>query len=209
MKVGKASLEVTANDAGKTYNGLAYSGGNGVGYSGFVNGENQSVLGGSVAYGGTAQGAVDASSYTITAGGLTSGNYAIAFHDGTLKVGKAALTVTAKNDSKTYNGLAYSGDTQGVAYSGFVNGQTSSVLGGTLSYSGNSQGAVNAGGYTITAGGPAPGTNAIAFHDGTLTVGKAALTVTAKNDSKTYNGLAYSGDTQGVAYSGFVNGQTS
>src|ERR1022692_3445857 len=107
MKVGQASLNVTAKDAGKTYDGLAYSGGNGVGYSGFVNGENQSVLGGSVTYGGTAQGAVDASSYTITAGGLTSGNYAITFHGGTLTVGKASLDVTANDAGKTYDGLAY------------------------------------------------------------------------------------------------------
>ncbi|MFC5191950.1 invasin domain 3-containing protein, partial [Algoriphagus aquatilis] len=46
--VSKASLTVTAIDDTKVYNGLAYSNGNGVNYSGFVNGENSSVLGGSL-----------------------------------------------------------------------------------------------------------------------------------------------------------------
>src|SRR5690606_28005479 len=37
--INKAPLTVTANDDTKVYDGLAYSGGNGVEYDGFVNGE--------------------------------------------------------------------------------------------------------------------------------------------------------------------------
>ncbi len=66
-------------------------------------------------------------------------NYDITFVDGTFSITPAALTVTAANDSKTYDGLAYSGG-NGVSYSGFVGGEDSTVLGGTLSYSGSSQG---------------------------------------------------------------------
>ncbi|MBA4710583.1 filamentous hemagglutinin N-terminal domain-containing protein, partial [Aquitalea magnusonii] len=69
-----ASLTVTASNASKTYDGLAYSGGNGVSYSGFVNGESSSVLGGSLSYGGTAQSAVNAGSYSLLAQGLSSSN---------------------------------------------------------------------------------------------------------------------------------------
>lgn len=61
-------------------------------YSGFVNGETSAVLGGTLGYGGTSQGAVDVGSYVITPGGLTSPNYAITYADGTLTVNKAALT---------------------------------------------------------------------------------------------------------------------
>ncbi|MEY4732615.1 MAG: hypothetical protein RLZZ464_681, partial [Pseudomonadota bacterium] len=39
-------LTITANNASKTYDGVAYSGGNGVSYSGLVGGESASVLGG-------------------------------------------------------------------------------------------------------------------------------------------------------------------
>ncbi|MCM5556028.1 MBG domain-containing protein, partial [Pleomorphomonas sp. NRK KF1] len=103
--------------AAKTYDGLAYSGGNGVTYAGLVNGETASVLGGSLTYGGTSQGAVNAGSYTLTASGLTSGNYDISYVAGALTVNKASLTVTATNAAKTYDGLAYTGG-NGVTYAG-------------------------------------------------------------------------------------------
>ena len=141
MTVAQAALTVTANNAAKTYDGLAYNGGNGVSYAGFVNGEGASVLGGSLSYGGTAQGAVNAGSYSLTASGLASNNYAIAYEPGALTVAQAALTVTANNAAKTYDGLAYNGG-NGVSYAGFVNGEGASVLGGSLSYGGTAQGAV-------------------------------------------------------------------
>ncbi|HWQ25154.1 MAG TPA: YDG domain-containing protein, partial [Chlorobaculum sp.] len=81
-----ANLTVTANDASKTYDGIPYSGGNGVRYSGFVNGETESVLSGSVSYGGTSQGAVSIGRYMITPGGLGSGNYIIMYLDGELNI---------------------------------------------------------------------------------------------------------------------------
>lgn len=90
-----AALSVTVNDATRTYNGLAWTGGNGVTYNGFVNGESASVLGGTLVYGGTAQGAVNAGSYGLTASGLTSGNYTIGYTAGTLAINPAALSVTA------------------------------------------------------------------------------------------------------------------
>ncbi len=207
LTVNKAALTITANDASKVYDGLAYSGGNGVAYSGFVNGETASVLGGTLAYGGTAQGAVNAGTYSIMGSGLTSGNYNITYAPGALTVSAAALTVTANNASKVYDGLAYSGG-NGVSYSGFVNGETASVLGGTLAYGGTAQGAVNAGTYSIMGSGLTSGNYNITYAPGALTVSAAALTVTANNASKVYDGLAYSGG-NGVSYSGFVNGETS
>ncbi|WP_206245257.1 MBG domain-containing protein [Novosphingobium terrae] len=207
LTVNRAALAVTANDASKTYDGLAYSGGNGVTYAGFVNGETASVLGGALAYGGTAQGAVNAGAYGLTASGLSSGNYAISYAPGTLAVQKAALTVTANNVTKTYDGLAYSGG-NGVTYAGFVNGETTSVLSGALTYGGAAQGAVNAGTYGLAASGLSSGNYAISYVPGMLTVNQAALTVTANDASKTYDGLAYSGG-NGVTYAGFVNGETA
>ena len=204
LTVGKAALTVTAGDAGKTYDGHAFTGGS-VSYDGFVNGETADVLGGTLAYGGSSQGAVNAGSYAITASGLTSGNYEIAYVPGTLTVGKAALTVTAGDASKTYDGHAFSGGS--VSYDGFVNGETADVLGGTLAYGGSSQGAVNAGSYAITASGHTSGNYDIAYVPGTLTVGKAALTITAGDASKTYDGHAFAGGS--VSYDGLVNGETA
>uniref|UniRef100_UPI00260DD83E MBG domain-containing protein n=1 Tax=uncultured Azonexus sp. TaxID=520307 RepID=UPI00260DD83E len=93
--INKANLIVTANDASKTHDGHPFSGGNGVGYSGFVNGESSTVLGGSLAWGGTSQGAINVGSYIITPSGLTSSNYAIAYTDGILTI--AALPPVPTN----------------------------------------------------------------------------------------------------------------
>jgi filamentous hemagglutinin family protein len=207
LTVNTAPLTVTANAASKTYDGLANSGGNGVGYSGFVNSETSAVLGGALAYGGSSQGAVNAGSYAITPSGLTSSNYAITFANGSLTVNPAVLTITANGFSKTYDGLAYSGG-NGAGYSGFVNGETSAVLGGALAYGGSSQGAVNAGSYAITPSGLTSGNYAISYTNGALTVNAAPLSITANNAAKVYDGLAWSGG-NGVGYSGFVNGETS
>ena len=103
--MNRAALTVAANDDSKTYNGLAYSGGNGVSYTGLVNGESNAVLGGTLGYSGTSQGAVNAGSYVITPGGLTSSNYAISFVNGALTVNRAALMVSLTGTvEKTYDG---------------------------------------------------------------------------------------------------------
>ncbi len=207
LVVNPAALTVTVNGATKTYDGLAYAGGNGVSYDGFVNGEGASVLGGSLAYGGAAQGAVNAGTYGLTASGLTSGNYAISYVGGSLVVNPAALTVTVNGATKTYDGLAYAGG-NGVSYGGFVNGEGASVLGGSLVYGGSSQGAVNAGSYGLTASGLTSGNYAISYVGGSLVVNPAALTVTVNGATKTYDGLAYAGG-NGVSYVGFVNGEVA
>lgn len=201
-----ATLTVTAANAAKTYDGLAFAGGNGVTYSGFVNGEGVGVLEGTLVYGGTSKDAKDAGTYLISASGLAAKNYTLNYVDGTLTIGKAALTVTAKDASKTYDGLAFEGG-NGVSYSGFVNGETTAVLDGTLTYVGSAQGAKDAGTYGITASGLSAKNYDLSYVDGTLTIGKAALTVTAQDASRTYNGLAFEGG-NGVSYSGFVNGET-
>ncbi len=205
LTVDQAALTITANNDSKTYDGVAYSGGNGVGYAGFVGSEDSSVLSGTLAYGGSAQNAVDAGNYTLTAAGLTSDNYAITYVDGALIVDQAALTITANNDSKTYDGAAYTGG-NGVGYAGFVGGEDETALGGTLNYGGSAQNAVNAGNYTLSASGLTSGNYAITYVDGALTVDQVALTVTTNNDSKTYDGTAYTGG-NGVGYAGFVSGE--
>ncbi|QGJ18996.1 S-layer family protein [Polaromonas sp. Pch-P] len=84
--IDKANLSITANNDSRTAGGAAYTGGNGVSFSGFVNGETAAVLGGALAYGGSAQGATAAGNYAITAGGYTAGNYALNYVDGVLTI---------------------------------------------------------------------------------------------------------------------------
>ncbi len=103
LVITPARLTVTANNASKTYDGMAYSGGNGISYSGFVNGETYAVMSGALSYGGTSQGATNTGNYLITPRGLSSNNYAINFLDGTLTIvaDTASSVTTATVDSMT------------------------------------------------------------------------------------------------------------
>uniref|UniRef100_UPI003A968C58 two-partner secretion domain-containing protein n=1 Tax=Pseudomonas sp. TaxID=306 RepID=UPI003A968C58 len=200
LTIDKAALTVTANDASKTYDGLAFTGGNGVSYSGFVNGEDVGVLGGALVYGGSAQGAVNAGNYGLGVSGLSADNYAISYTAGSLNVGKAQATITANSGQVTYNGQQQS--ITGFTASGLVNGETATLLSGISTTGGAG---INAGSYTHSASGTDVNYN-LTFVDGTLTIDKAALSVTANDASKTYDGLAFTGG-NGVSYSGFVNGE--
>ncbi|WP_158590463.1 MBG domain-containing protein [Noviherbaspirillum cavernae] len=206
LTVNKAPLTVSANDTSMVYNGQTHTGGSGVAYSGFVNGETAAALGGTLNWGGSAQGAVNAGLYTLTPSGLTSNNYAISHVNGSLTITPAPLVVTANNVSKVYDGQIYSGNA-GASYTGFVNGETAAALGGTLTWGGSAQGAINAGSYAITPSGLSSNNYTIVYASGTLTINPALLTVAAANASKTHDGQAFSGG-NGVVYSGFVNGET-
>ncbi|MET3440515.1 filamentous hemagglutinin family protein [Variovorax paradoxus] len=95
--ISAAALTVTANNDSRVADGTAYSGGNGVSYSGFVNGETGSVLGGSLVYGGSAQGATAAGNYSIVASGLSSGNYTLSYVDGALVISAAGAGPVPSN----------------------------------------------------------------------------------------------------------------
>jgi gliding motility-associated-like protein len=208
LVIDKATLTVTANNASKTYDKVAYSGGNGISYAGFITGDNAAnSVTGTVSYGGNAQGAVNANTYAITPSGLNSANYAIAYKDGTLTINKAGLTVTAQNASKTYNGLAYTGG-NGISYSGFVSGDNAAnSVTGTVAFGGTSQGAINvASNYTIIPSGLSSTNYNISYANGTLVVNRAPLTAIADNKARCF-GLANPAFT--VSYTGFVNNETA
>lgn len=94
FNVAKAALTVTAKNNTRTYNGTAYAGGNGVDYTGFVNGDDAGRLTGNLTYSGTSQGAVDAGAYVITPGGLNSNDYTLTYNNGILTIQKAPQQIT-------------------------------------------------------------------------------------------------------------------
>jgi hypothetical protein len=147
-------------------------------------------------------------SYTITASGLTSTNYAITYVPGTWTVGAKVLTITAKNQTKTYGEPLVLGTSQFTA-SGLVG--SDSVDSVTLTSAGASATATVAGGpYPITpsaAVGTGLANYTISYVDGSLTVSKAALTVTADNRIKTYGSELDLG-TGAFTADGLVNSDT-
>src|SRR5205085_2710564 len=125
-----------------------------------------------------------AGTHTITASGGTADNYNVVDANGTLTVAKAAaLTATADDKSKTYGctdpALTYT--PSGTLYYG----DSYSVITG-VSLSTTTGAAATAGTHTITASGGVAANYNVADANGTLTVGKASLTVTANDNNKTY-----------------------
>src|SRR5690606_34306752 len=65
LTINKVDLEVIANDATKTYDGLSFTGGNGVIINGFVNNETIANLGGALSFAGNSQDAKNVGTYLI------------------------------------------------------------------------------------------------------------------------------------------------
>ena len=93
--VNRKALVVQANNDTRAVSGSAYTGGNGVTYTGFVNAEDKGVLNGTLIYGGSAQGATRAGAYSISASGLAGDNYAIQFVEGRLLLTTTTSTPAA------------------------------------------------------------------------------------------------------------------
>ncbi|RNI29118.1 MBG domain-containing protein [Rufibacter latericius] len=103
-------------------------------------------------------------------------NYEISNTPATLTITKKALVVTAQNTSK-YCGQVNPLFT--VTYDGFVNNESSSVLGGTLSYSTTANVSSGQATYDVTPGGFTSSNYAITFRKGTLTVNGVTIDASA------------------------------
>jgi filamentous hemagglutinin family protein len=201
LTVDKAALLITASDASKTYGQTASLTGYSV--SGLVAANGDTVTSVDLASPGAASTA-DAGSYDIVASNASGNrldNYTISYADGTLTVDKAALTITASDATKTYG---QTGSLTGYTVSGLVAANGDSVTGVDLASAGAASTA-DAGSYDIVASnasGNRLGNYTITYADGTLTVDKAALTITANDASKTYGQTA---SLTGYSVSGLVS----
>src|SRR2546422_152103 len=159
-------------------------------YTGFVNGDTDANLDTPATLSTTATAASDVGTYTITPTSAT------------LTAPKPPLPITADSKSKVY-GAAVPSLT--ATYTGFVNGETETDLDTPVTLSTTAAASSNAGTYPITASGAADANYTITHVNGTLTVTKAPLTITADDKSKVY-GAALPALT--ATYTGFVNGDT-
>jgi filamentous hemagglutinin family protein len=161
------ALTVTADDVSKTYDGTtSFSSSHTLGDPG----ADTSLIMGTARYDTSSK---NVGSYAINVGGLYSSQQGYdLISAGTANITAAALTVTANNDSRVADGTAYSGG-NGVSYNGFVNGETGSVLSGSLVYGGSAQGATAAGSYSIAASGLSSGNYTLNYVDGALVISAA------------------------------------
>jgi hypothetical protein len=122
-----------------------------------------------------------AGTYTVVASFMSSNPaYANASGTGTLVINPAPLTVTANNATKVYGAP---NPPFSVAYSGFVNNETPSVLGGALTFSTPATISSPVGSYAITPSGLTSTNYAITFVSGTLRVTLAPNSIYVLNSS--------------------------
>lgn len=109
FSITQKALTVQAEDKFKCFNGVIYNGGYSVAYTGLVNGEGPEVLGGALAYSGTAIAAIQAGTYSIIPSGLTSLNYLISYANGSLVIGVTPVPTISGDNSLCAgtNGVQY------------------------------------------------------------------------------------------------------
>jgi hypothetical protein len=169
LTIDKAALTITANSTSKTYGQSLAFAGTEFTTSGLVNGDTVSTVG-LTSSGAAADAGVADSPYAIVpsaAVGSGLDNYTISYVDGSLTVTPAPLTITASNAWKIA-GEANPAFT--VYYSGFVLGEGTGVLGGTLTFSTPATAGSPPGSYAITPAGLNSANYTITFVPGTLTV---------------------------------------
>ncbi|MBK1714231.1 hypothetical protein CKO43_15765 [Rubrivivax gelatinosus] len=181
LTVSKAALTVNAADAAKVYGAadptLAYT----VDASQLKYSDGAGVVSG-VALTTATGAAATAGTHAIAASGGTAANYELQYVAGTLTVAKAQLDVSAADAAKVYGAadptLGYTVDASQLKYSdgaGVVSGVALTTATGA---------AATAGTHVIGASGGTAANYDLVLHDGTLTVAKAQLTVSADDKSR-------------------------
>jgi len=202
LTINKATLTVTANSAARIYGqanpAFSYT------LTGFLNGDTSAVVTGAPALTASATNASPVGQYTISvaAGTLASSKYTFAMASGTLTINRATLAVTPTAVSMTYGSAA-----PVIPYqiTGFILGDTASVVSGAPSFSTAASSGSAVGAYAITGvvGSLAASNYAFQINSGTMAVKAAVLTVAAASATGTY-GSAVPAFTFSIT--GFVNG---
>jgi len=162
-------------------------------YTGFVNGDSQAGLLSLPVLTTAATTSSPVGTYSITASGASSANYAISYLQGTLTVNSVPITFTPIA-SKVYGDADFTPGATSAATITYTSSNTAvaTIVGGNIRV-------VGVGTSTITS------SNGSSTQSQTLTVTAAPLTIAANSVSKTYGSA---NPALGVTYAGFVNGDT-
>ena len=168
-------------------------------YSGFVNGENESVLTTKPTITTTATKNSEVGTYPISISGGEAKNYTIEYEEGTLTVNKAPLTINVDDASKVYGkeNPAFS-----LNYSGLKNGETSPAWETKPTFTTAATKTSDVGTYDVKVT-CNPKNYSATIKNGKLKVTQAPLSIGVKNATRPYCGK----DPDYIyTYSGFVNG---
>ncbi|MCG5644949.1 YDG domain-containing protein [Flavobacteriaceae bacterium LSUCC0859] len=143
---------------------------------------------------------VGTASLTLTGIGGYTGTKSAAFN-----IIAKTLTITAVDKTKVYDSSVFTPTDYTVTYDGFENGETKSVLSGTITYTGTAVAATASGTYVITPGGLTSSNYSITYVSG-------ELSITQRNISETsiaaIADLVYTGAAQTVSPTVTFNSQT-
>lgn len=173
-------------------------------YSGFVNGENESVLTSQPSVSTTATKTSNAGEYAININGGSAKNYELTLEPGVLTVTKAPLTAKVKDATKVYG---TNNPTFAIEYSGLKNNESAPSWSTNPSFQTSATKSSGVGQYTVKAINGVPINYELGeITPGTLTIMPAPLTIKASDKTRQY----YS-DNPSFSYtcSGFVNGDNS
>src|SRR5690606_10825811 len=160
-----------------------------IAYSGFVNGDNASVINSAPSATTTATPTSGVGTYPITVSGGADDNYAFNYVPGVLTITKATITATAVNATKVYQ---TANPVFSINYTGFVNGEDFTVLNTLPVASTTATLSSPVGTYTITVAGGSDDNYAFNYVSGTLTITKATPVVTWNNPAAITYGTALS-----------------
>lgn len=171
-------------------------------YTGFISGEDESVITNRGTYSTSATAKSDVGTYSVSLAGASAQNYTFTYESGTLAVTKAPLTMTARDKTMEYGGRMPSLE---VDYSGLKNNETKPVWTTEPTVSTTASSTSKAGTYPITISGGVAKNYDVTYKKGTLTINKVVLTATTKDATRIY------GDENPdfeLTYSGLKNGET-
>jgi hypothetical protein len=175
LTIGKATLTVTAADASRNY-GVA----NPTFSASAAGAQNSDTFTFSESTSATTSSAPGTYAIVPVASGTNIGNYTVVYVNGTLTIGKATLTVTAADASRNY----------GVANPTFSASATGAQNSDTFTFSESTSATTSSAPGTYAIVPVASGANindyTVVYVNGTLTISKATLTVTAADASRAY-----------------------
>ncbi|MBR4481802.1 MAG: hypothetical protein IKO86_07860 [Prevotella sp.] len=199
--IAPKAVTITAKDGSKTYDSTALTE-SGFTPSALENGDTHTFSiamteGSTITNVGTQSNVIaTVDGVAVTTGTETTvGNYLVTTANGTLTINPKAVTITAKDASKTYNGTALTEG--GFAASDLEAGDTHEFTvamteGSTITNAGTQSNVIaTVDGFDVTTGtAMAVGNYLVTTVDGTLTINPKAVTITAINASKLYDGTA-------------------
>jgi gliding motility-associated-like protein len=198
LTITKAPLTITADNKNRKYGEinpqLTLS------FNGFRNNDDQNVIDLMPQVGTSAVPTTPAGNMPIVLTGGNDNNYDLTLTDGQLTIVPTRLVITSDSKTKVYG---QDNPSLTITYSGFVNNETESDLTTPPHIVLTADKFSSTGVYPLTLEGAASGNYDIVYTEGSLTVTKAPLTITARDRSSVYLGQIPS---LTAVYTGLLNG---